>query len=322
MKSITFLYNNVEMNLCSDMKNIAASLLIKQGYDAKKVAHLSNPLKTFFEHDMLRISVRKRKIIYSNEFRCPSICKKALDFITKKIERGEDINPFLSKRQDRADAKDELLFDWGIYHLHLVDTYDGIGRSKRSKYLLFFRCDDSVMYFIQIYKHNPAPFAKGELQRIVIHNWPHLLAPVAPIEGSLTEPITDDVRKVLRKKHGMSFFELDGKLYFPPGGGYMSDGSSLFAVRHADYCWNSVKLFEKRLLLNISAIRKAIDELIYSDIAKDDLKFKLLQVNLTKLIVCEMSNLIKIEYEIQSHMCRVELFLYPDKEAVYLYLSE
>lgn len=322
MRSITFLCNNIEMDLCSDMENIAASLLIKQGYNEKDVALLSDPLKTLFEHNMLNISISKRRIVYSNEFRCPSKCKKALDFITKKIERGEDINPFLSKRQDRADAKDELLFDWGIYHLHLVDTYDGIGRSKRSNYLLFFRCDDSTMYFIQIYKHNPAPFAKGELQRIVIHNWPHLLAPVAPIEASLTEPITDDVRKVLRKKHGMSFFELDGKLYFPPGGGYMSDGSSFFVVRHADYCWDSVKLFEKRLLLNISAIRKAIDELIYPDIAKDDLKFKLLQVNLTKLIVCEMSNLIKIEYEIQSHICRVESFLYPEKEAVYLYLSE
>lgn len=322
MKPITFLCSNIEMDLCSDMENIAASLLIKQGYDEQEVSQLSNPLKTLFEHDILKISIRKRRVVYSKEFRCPSKCKKALEYITKKIEHGDDINPFLSKRQDKANAKDELLFDWGIYHLHLVDKYDGIGRSQRSKYLLFFRCDDSVMYLIQIYKHNPAPFAKGELQRIVIHNWPHLLAPVAPIEGSLTEPITDDARKILRKKHGMTFFELDGKLYFPPGGGYMSDGSSLFAVRNADRYWNNVKIFEKRLLLNIGAIRKAIDEVIYPDVAEDNLRFQLLQLDSIKLVVREISNLIKIEYEISSHVCRVESSLYPEKEAVCLCLTE
>lgn len=159
------------------MEEIARNILIAKQYNKDEVRALQNPLKTLIEHKIFSIDVHKRKVVYSKELRCPKGYEQALKELARKIELGEDINPFLSTSREKTDAKDPLLYDWNIHHLHLTRRYHSNGRPKRSSYLLFVRCTDSTMYFIQIYPHQSNPFVKGELQEIVAHNWPELLLP-------------------------------------------------------------------------------------------------------------------------------------------------
>lgn len=313
MKPISFLYTNIDMNLCSDMEEIARIILISKQYNKAEIESLQNPLKTLIEHKMFSINVCKRKVIRSKELRCPKGYERALEELIHKIELGEDINPFLSTSREKTDAKDPLLYDWNIHHLHLTRRYHPNGRPKRSDYLLFVRCTDSTMYFIQIYPHQSNPFVKGELQEIVAHNWPELLLPFPLDDGHLTEEVTDDVRAILRKKHILSPIEIDGKIYFPSGGGYASDGSSVRAVREADDFWNQMKLLEIWILQNQSTIRREMLEFIPKEYFSEALHFRLWKFSHTEISIFEIENRVVMEYNLSEQVCKfIFLGMMPD----------
>lgn len=308
MNPISFLYTNIDMDLCNDMEEIARNILIANQYNKAEVENLQNPLKTLIEHKMFSISVRKRQVVYSKELRCPKGYEQALKELTRKIELGEDINPFLSTTREKTDAKDFLLYDWNIHHLHLTRRYHPNGRPKRSDYLLFVRYTDSTMYFIQIYPHQSNPFVKGELQKIVAHNWPKLLLPFSLDNGHLTEEVTDEVRAVLRKKHIISPIELDGKIYFPSGGGYASDGSSFRAVRESDAFWNQMKLMEQWILKNQLFIRQEMIRSIPKGHLIERLHFKLREFSHTKITIFEVNNQVLLEYNLSENICKFVFF--------------
>lgn len=313
IKSKSLLYANIDINLCDDMEEIARDILVAKQYNKDEVRALRNPLKTLIEHKMFSIDVHRRKVVYSKELRCPKGYEQALKELAQKIENGEDINPFLSTSREKTDAKDSLLYDWNIHHLHLTRRYHPNGRPKRSDYLLFVRCTDSTMYFIQIYPHRSNPFVKGELQEIVAHNWPELLLPFPLDDGHLTEEVTDEVRLILRKKHILSPIEIDGKIYFPSGGGYASDGSSVRAVREADDFWNQMKLLEIWILQNQSIIRREMLEFIPKENFSEVLHFRLWKFSHTEISVFEIENRVMMEYNLSEQACKfIFLSMIPD----------
>ena len=313
IKSKSLLYANIDINLCDDMEEIARDILVAKQYNKDEVRALRNPLKTLIEHKMFSIDVHRRKVVYSKELRCPKGYEQALKELAQKIENGEDINPFLSTSREKTDAKDLLLYDWNIHHLHLTRRYHPNGRPKRSDYLLFVRCTDSTMYFIQIYPHRSNPFVKGELQEIVAHNWPELLLPFPLDDGHLTEEVTDEVRLILRKKHILSPIEIDGKIYFPSGGGYASDGSSVRAVREADDFWNQMKLLEIWILQNQSIIRREMLEFIPKENFSEVLHFRLWKFSHTEISVFEIENRVMMEYNLSEQACKfIFLSMIPD----------
>lgn len=313
MKSMSFLYNHIAMDLCNDMEQISCSILINRGYDKEEVLDLSNPLKTLIEHEMFSISARKRKVVCSKELRCPKGYEKALEALTQKIERGEDINPFLSTRREKIDAKDLLLYDWKIHHLHLTNRYNSKGKPTRSDYLLFVRCEDSVMYFIQIYPHHPNPFVKEELIRIIAHNWPELLLPLRLNNGHLTEEITDELRAGWRKNGILSPVEIDSKIYFSSGGGYASDGSSMLAVLKTDTLWDNMKLLEMEILQNQLSIRREMREFIPKEYFSEMLHFRLWKFSCTEISIFETRNRVLMEYNLLKCTCKfIFLGMIPD----------
>lgn len=305
MKSASLLYNNINMDLCGDMEEIARSTLIARGIDKDKVAILSNPLKTLIEHDIFSIPTQKRKSVYSKEFQCPAGYEKALSDLNRKIEMGEDINPFLSTRREYADAKDALLFDWGIHHLHLTRRYNSKGRPMRSDYLLFVYCTDSTMYFIQAYRHDSNPFVRDGLLKIIACNWPNILRRFRIDDGYLIKKIDNKDRTSLRKSHVLSLTEIDGKIYFPPGGGYASDGSAVWAVQKADNYWNQVKLMELWLIKNQSFIRSELMRFIPKKRFVEALHFKLYHFSFEKISIFELENHILIEYNLSRQICKL-----------------
>lgn len=304
MESASFLYNDIDIDLCNDIEEIARDKLIAKQYDKDEVRTLSDPLKTLIEHNMASIPVRKWKVVHSKEFQCPKDYKKALEKLTRKFEMGEDINPFLSTRRDKTDMKDSLLFDWGIYHLHLTNRYNENGRPKRSDYLLFVCHDKEKMYFIQIYRHHPNPFVKEELLKIIVYNWPDFLSTFCMDDVHLIEPITDEDRALLRKNGAISLVEIDGKVYFPPGGGYASDGSSIRALREANALWNQMKLMEEWIFKNQSFIYQEIMQFIPKNQFVERLHFKLRDFSHTKIIILEAENQVLLEYDLSEHVCK------------------
>lgn len=313
MESISSLYSDIDIDLCNDMKEIARDKLITKQYDKDEVRALSDPLKTLIEHNMASIPVRKWKVVHSKEFQCPKDYKKALGKLTRKFEMGEDVNPFLSTRRDKTDMKDSLLYDWGIYHLHLTNRYNENGRPKRSDYLLFVCHDKEQMYFIQIYRHHPNPFVKEELLKIIVHNWPELLSTFCMDDVHLIEPITDEDRALLRRNGALSLVEIDGKVYFPPGGGYTSDGSSFCAVREADAFWNRMKLMEEWILKNQSFIYQELMKFIPKNQFVERLHFELRDFSHTKIIILEVENQVLLEYDLSENVCK---FVFIDTDSI------
>lgn len=313
MESTSSLYKDIDIDLCNDMEEIARDKLIANQYDKDEVRALSDPLKTLIEHNMASIPVRKWKVVHSKEFRCPKDYKKALEKLTRKFEMGEDVNPFLSTRRDKTDMKDSLLYDWGIYHLHLTNRYNKNGRPKRSDYLLFVCYNKGKMYFIQIYRHHPNPFVKEELLKIIIHNWPELLSPSYMEEGHLLEPITDESRALLRKNGALSLVEIDGKIYFPPGGGYASNESSIRAVREADAIWNQMKLMEEWIFKNQSFICQEMMRFIPKAQFLKRLQFKLRkfsykEITVVEITIFEVENKVLLEYNLLEQVCKFVFF--------------
>lgn len=308
MESNFSLYSNIDMDLRSDMEKIARNILIAKQYNKDEVEALSDPLKTLIEHKIASIPVQKWKVFFSKEFRCPKEYETALKKLTRKIEIGEDINPFLSTRRDKTDMKDSLLYDWGIYHLHLTNQYNKNGYPKRSDYLLFVFCDKEKMYFIQVYPHHPNPFIKEELLRIIARNWPQLLSPLYLDDGHLTEIITDEKRARLRDYGALTLVEFDGKIYFPLGGGYTSDGSSIRAVRETDDFWNRMKLMELWILENQSFIRQEMMRFISKGHFVERLHFKLREFSHTKITIFELKNQVLLEYNLSENVCKFVFF--------------
>jgi len=126
----------------------------------------------------------------------------------------------------RADL-DLLLADWGIHHLHLSPTNDG----ARTADLLFavFRPDDA--YLLQILPHGS--WTDESLVAIIARNWPTARLLGGPLTGfSLTQPITPDERKRVRRGGVASLIEVDGKSYLPRG--QTTAGTAIDATKRAD----------------------------------------------------------------------------------------
>lgn len=76
----------VKMSLIEDWDNFLNDKMIKMGYKPKVGGYNS-----FDYHKAMKklISVRPRKVFYSQEFLCPDECKGALSKIEVDIERGK-----------------------------------------------------------------------------------------------------------------------------------------------------------------------------------------------------------------------------------------
>ena len=100
-----------------------------------------------------------------------------------KIEKGESVNPHLNSAT-KKDQLDGLLYDWGIHHLHLGETFSAPGYVERTGPVLFaiFRKDD--VYFIDIRNHEG--WSDKNLLEIVNRNWPELLS-IYKMEGVMPE---------------------------------------------------------------------------------------------------------------------------------------
>lgn len=221
-----------------------------------------------------------RKVVYSSKFQCPEEYQEALLQFEKNAREGKNLNVYLSDQIRKPEKADDLLNDWNIYHFHLTRRFRKDGFAKRSDYQIFAWVTADCIYMIQIYPHREAHlYAKKELLRIIEANWPELLEKHR-IKGGLhlTVQLDDGGYEALRNAHVSSFAELgENRLYGLIGGGYMSDGSSMEAIRREQFWHNRLKLCEMVIRDNMSFISSVIHK--QRDLKQSVYRFQLLWIS-------------------------------------------
>jgi hypothetical protein len=192
----------------------------------------------------MRISSTPRKVHFSKEFDCPKKYVKRVEKLKKRIEKGEDISPYLSTGVDRIKNKDHLLYDWNIHHLHLGELRENKKFSMRTKELLFVYFTDKDMYFLTVLDHDS--FADKKLLSIIHRNWPDLLKKfLLPFATVVNPVLTDDALQKLRKSGVTTFTQLEsGEVYMPPGMGVVTTAESAKAVQSTQKVLNALSRIE------------------------------------------------------------------------------
>ena len=178
----------------------------------------------------------------------------ALDAITRAVEAGEDLTPYLSRRVGKAYVPsgerpaalkrrqdlDLLLSDWDVHHLHLNTEIEDDGFVKRSGDLLFAVFHHEDAYFINLYPH--LEWTQLSVIETIVRNWPDAGIVLGTISNmSLTHQHTDEERKELREGGVASILEVDGRVVMP--GGITTAGTSLKVtqqvntIMHSLYRW-------------------------------------------------------------------------------------
>ena len=199
------------------------------------VFNLADPVHRWLDFVFRYVEPASRKSFYSEGFwaRVPKDITTTVDRVVRVLCRGGDINPYQGKGllgndvsgERRGKRTDLLWADWGIHHFHLTDkgAHSDKYFAERSDWLLFALVFKDAVLCIDVRHHPIGPgFADEELLAVAIRNWPEVfkdyrLNNVIGLER--TEAYTQDDVHVMRRCGVSLFYEIDGAVYVPPGGG-------------------------------------------------------------------------------------------------------
>lgn len=248
----------LQVNLVQDWIEYLQDQLVEAGF--KIPIETKNEDISFWYFNYIRrlVNPRPRNVLFSQEFNCPPELKSGLDNVIQKIKDGKDIAPHLSKQIKNLKYDDDLLNDWGIYHIHLGTKMDNSNFIERTGALLFARFDELNAYCINVMPHGS--WSKQDMVKCVHQNWPesvsrYLLKGISDLEYT---PSDKDI-KTLRKGHITTMVKIaDGIIYAPLGGGFMTSGISTEVVRISDYYMQRMWEFEKILKERTEDIVRAL----------------------------------------------------------------
>ena len=236
------------------------------------IKHDDDPIISWYIYRERIIPASRREVVKAKDFSCPPLFTEKLKRLETEIENGANLNSYLSRSIMNCSKDDLMLYDWGIYHLHIsdkLDTKKSDGFMERSDLLLYALFDDDKAYFIKTINHKGQNnmWTKKECLDIINDNWPHLLESYI-MKGVSKEQqyISDDERSALRKNHLNTFITLNnGVVIMPPNMGLVCDGSPFKAIYAADYLKKQLKDVQSSIMNDISDFRKKIksNEAIY-----------------------------------------------------------
>lgn len=305
IKDLSVSAYGIKMNLIEDWNNLLNNRMIDMGYKPKVRGYKS---LDYYKAIKKLILPYPRKIFYSKEFSCPDDCKEALIKLTKDIENGINLLPYMSKQVIKPSKNDGLLNDWGIHHFHLNEALEERTKFiKRSDWLLMAYVNKSSICFLNIYPHKkPHLWSHIRLVEIIYNNWPDIIEKNRMSDVfRLSDKLDDETYSKLRKANISTFVELgENKIFCLIGGGYASDGSSLEAVIISNYWHNYIRKVELCIREEFQSIKKYILALDPSSMEKI-LEIKLLMINEESLILLEKQRNAIIEMNLKSGNTKV-----------------
>jgi hypothetical protein len=228
--------NVTKINLYSDWIKIISDELINNNFNIMGLTPDEISIQYFSDKKKL-IQTKCRTIKKSNSFSCPNEFKDGLNLIEQKITTGESLRPHQTRSLKKLNSKDGMLFDWGIYHLHLGTQIESDGFIKRTGPLLYLLIEDDFAYFLDIQEHGK--WSKQEFLKIIDENWPEIIFKNKVQNNNtigLEKNFSDEEIADLRKANINVLVEISpGNIVINPGGGVSASGDSMDAVnKHMD----------------------------------------------------------------------------------------
>lgn len=227
----------ITLNLRQQFESICRSWL--QSVDMKQASVLNDPILQYLNLKWRLVNSVSRNVYYSKEFYCPVNLQDGLNQVKEKIEKGEDITPYLSKSIKNVEYNDMMLNDWGIHHLHLgttTDKKDSFFVNRTGK-ILYVKFEKNKAYLIQIMEHNE--WTNDNLIKIIHDNWPDLIAKYKLKGMDIDQKFTDKERQKLRNGGTTSPVKVGDISYFPLGLGYATNKQSNVVIEKKDQIvWN------------------------------------------------------------------------------------
>lgn len=230
----------------SDWVTLLRDALRRAGYAVSDAESADMVGMMYFNARRRWIPRRARAVLFSRTFSCPAEHRAGVDLIVSKCQAAEDLNSHQSRSLfDSASYNDGLLNDWGMHHLHLGLSTEPSGLAARTDFLLLARVTEDTFYGIDVRPHGA--WHDRDLVQIVHDNWPDSIRQYRlDGYGSPEAHVTSEEVRVLRRGHITVTLQMsDGTIYYPPGGGYGSDGTSFEAVRTSDYYLRRVRELEQ-----------------------------------------------------------------------------
>lgn len=261
---ITFdFFDDLRKHAATELQTVARSN-VDPGWSARDVVY------AWANYRHHRIEARPRQVHWSRELRATNLDPKLLAGI-QRIEStavaGGDLNPFQTtllvnfNRADKREGiahKDGMLLDWGITHMHLGPPKNRQLFVKRTRQLLFVMVRQDDLYLLTVEDHNSFP--RDSVLEIVHKNWPQLLdahrAPpsVVGFEDAFSAGLTDQERTEMRESMMMPVQMSDGTMYFAPGGGVTTRGSSAMAIDRANALLRTIQVIEGQVKASAAAV--------------------------------------------------------------------
>lgn len=205
----------------------------------------------FLNYKNKLVSQKPRKVTFSKSFNVPKEFKKGLDNLAKRLRKGENVNPYLSKASLDASKSDGLLDAFGVKHFHL-GTVIKKGFIERTGPIALAFINENEVFFIKITLHGHGLgliWADPDILEIIHRNRPDLIrsSKVTMMRASNAIKSAKDI-KIFRDINVNSIIELkDGTQYGQHKNG---QSSANFKIAHTFSFINLCKFLEKEIRLN------------------------------------------------------------------------
>jgi hypothetical protein len=196
---------------------------------------------------------RRRRTLWSEELRQRSLDDAELRGSIRRVcqasERGENLNPHLSRKHLTASFNDLLFNDWRIHHMHLGPR--GGKRTGRTNTVLFALVTKDVLHLIDALDHkdDETVFADVSLVEIMHRNFRNAMPLVAMpgIAPGRDGRIVTKEERSLGRKAGLQMLVQIGDMMFGPAGGIATSGDNVRAVSATDDLRRAVNCLEQQI---------------------------------------------------------------------------
>lgn len=243
------------------------------------------------------IEQKPRRVAINKEFKNPFKFNRIINEIKLKLEQGQNVNLYLSKKINDASYNDKMLNYYKIYHFHLGDGIEK-GFRKRSKELLYVFIDEEDACILGIFNHGQ--WGMEFFLKIIDNNWPYKLDNTTMKGISSVSNIEQKDIENSMNNNQVYMQQVRNRVCLPPGLGVMSSGDSIKIVEERNFLYSSLEEAEKDIENNtVSKLSDKDYEEIktkMSDLGMEKLNFKVIDMIGYELILYNENINIKLSY--------------------------
>lgn len=108
---------------------------------------------------------RKRKCLFSSEFRCPPAISRALALLKDTMQQGEDLQPYMCHQENHVINVDNRLAAWDLFYLHTGEAFKSEGCVAGASHVAVCVLLDNYVHFLQIIRCDELKGANADLNQ-------------------------------------------------------------------------------------------------------------------------------------------------------------